>query len=170
MTVAKCSSGYGFTIKGSMPVRVGRVKPSGAAENAGLRNGDYILNINDKDITSSTVEAIANIVRNSTNQLQIQIARGQRSKDPKSPRCLPKSSFTISWVFAHTDTKHPTGISSHHLSTDTAQTAATGQSCTQCDTRKMRESHANVDAAREIYSNWSRMSRLSSRSILGDRT
>ena len=68
----KTEAGYGFTVKSSCPVRVGRVKSHGPAENAGLGRGDYIIRINGQNVSTATADTVAEIVRYVAEQVYIQ--------------------------------------------------------------------------------------------------
>ena len=67
--------GYGFTVKGALPVRVGRVKEGGAAEDAGLRDSDVILRINSVDVTRATTEHVAELIRTSAKKISLDVRR-----------------------------------------------------------------------------------------------
>ena len=43
-------SGFGFTLSGNAPVFIRGVDPGGAAEGAGLRAGDHLLELNGLNI------------------------------------------------------------------------------------------------------------------------
>ena len=75
VVIARGYLGYGFTVKGSMPVRVGHVKETGAADDAGLRDGDAILRINAVDVTRATTEHVAAMIRTSEDQVIVDIRR-----------------------------------------------------------------------------------------------
>ena len=56
-------AGYGFTVRGPHPIRVGRIKVGGPAEEAGLRKGDVILSINDEPINEQDMQQVAYMIR-----------------------------------------------------------------------------------------------------------
>ena len=59
----RSEAGYGFTLRGSCPTRVGRVKAGGAACVAGLHRGDYVLRANGVDVSRATAATVAHMVR-----------------------------------------------------------------------------------------------------------
>ena len=63
VVLQKKSSGFGFTVRGSCPVKVSRVKDAGAAAAAGLMRGDHIISINDADVSTSTAQAVVHIIK-----------------------------------------------------------------------------------------------------------
>ena len=63
MVIHKNHTGFGFTIRGSCPVRVGRVKGSSTSAVAGLQSGDYVTRINGQNVSRSRAESVAEIVR-----------------------------------------------------------------------------------------------------------
>lgn len=73
MLLKKGSHGYGFTVKGSCPVRIGRVKTEGAACQQGLHRGDFIVRINGQNISRSSAESIARIVRLAEEQIELDV-------------------------------------------------------------------------------------------------
>ena len=85
--------GYGFTVRGSCPTRVGRIREHGPAQQAGIQRGDYILNINATNVTRSGAESVAAMVKVSSESMSIDLfRRNPRSKSSSSYQ----SSFTSS--------------------------------------------------------------------------
>ena len=56
-------TGYGFTVLGCSPVKVGKVDEGSAAKDAGLCEGDYIVRINGQNVSRSTAESVVRIVK-----------------------------------------------------------------------------------------------------------
>ena len=50
MLIDRGTGGFGFSISGNAPVFVRSVDRGSPADNAGLTSGDYILEINEKDV------------------------------------------------------------------------------------------------------------------------
>ena len=63
VVIPKTEAGYGFTVKGAGPVRVGRVTLTSSSHKAGLRQGDVILRINGQDVAQKKSTVVAKIVR-----------------------------------------------------------------------------------------------------------
>ena len=57
------SPGYGFTVRGPNPIRVGRIKVGGPAHEAGMKKGDVILRINGQNMDSTDMQTVAEIIR-----------------------------------------------------------------------------------------------------------
>ena len=55
--------GYGFTVHGPFPMRVGRVRPQGPARDAGLRSGDVIVTINGERVSVLDIKEVAERIR-----------------------------------------------------------------------------------------------------------
>ena len=63
LIIERGNAGYGFTVTGSCPVKVGSVRVWGAAHEAGLQEGDFFVRINGLNVSRSSVESVAKIVR-----------------------------------------------------------------------------------------------------------
>ena len=59
----KGKSGYGFTVSGNSPVKVCRVDPGSAAEAAGLKPDDCIVRIDGLNVSRSTADSVARIIK-----------------------------------------------------------------------------------------------------------
>ena len=55
--------GYGLTVRGSCPVKVGRVKELGTARQAGLHRGDCIVSLDGNNVSRSSSDSVASIIR-----------------------------------------------------------------------------------------------------------
>lgn len=63
VAIKKASTGYGFSVIGGCPVKVGRVDAGSPAAVAGLQKGDLIVSINGKNVSRSTNDSVAKIVK-----------------------------------------------------------------------------------------------------------
>ena len=63
VAIKRGSAGYGFSVVGGCPVKVGRVDAGSPAATAGLQKGDLIVCINGKNISRSTNDSVAKIVK-----------------------------------------------------------------------------------------------------------
>ena len=61
VAIKRGSAGYGFSVVGGCPVKVGRVDAGSPA--AGLQKGDLIVSINGKNVSRSTNDSVAKIVK-----------------------------------------------------------------------------------------------------------
>ena len=73
------SVSWGFVIIGgkdqSLTVKVGKVKPFSLAEKAGLKQCDYIWQINNKEVFEMSHNQCVDLIKNSATQLQLNIER-----------------------------------------------------------------------------------------------
>jgi len=71
---------WGFVIVGgkdqALTVKLGRIKAYSNAERAGLKEWDYVWSINGQEVFEMNHNQICNLVKNSGNQLQMVIERG----------------------------------------------------------------------------------------------
>ena len=67
------SSGYGFTVRNTRPITVGRVKEHSAAFSAGLHSGDVVTKINGKHLEKYSAEEAALMVRHSKDFVIVEI-------------------------------------------------------------------------------------------------
>ncbi|KAK2150619.1 hypothetical protein LSH36_398g00006 [Paralvinella palmiformis] len=93
LVIYKKNHGYGFTVKNTCPVRVGRVKPCGPSEEAGLLKGDYIKRINGQNVSMASAQSVAEIVRRSAKFLIVDIWRlpAKASSRSSAHKCSPSS-------------------------------------------------------------------------------
>lgn len=57
------AGGFGFTVVWTRPPRVERVAAGGSAERAGLRAGDYLVFVGNKNVVTSNEEEVRNLVK-----------------------------------------------------------------------------------------------------------
>ena len=55
--------GYGFSLTGASPVHVARVDEGSHAEHSGLQKGDNIVRINGQNVSRSTSDSVAKIIK-----------------------------------------------------------------------------------------------------------
>ncbi|PVD28169.1 hypothetical protein C0Q70_10754 [Pomacea canaliculata] len=67
--------GFGFSLVEEFPVRVGRVDLASPAEKAGLKVGDFIVKVNNQNVSRSTVASVAKLVKMSGASLLLQLQR-----------------------------------------------------------------------------------------------
>ena len=56
-------AGYGFSVRGSCPVRIGHVKVTGSAYQAGIQRGDYVIRLDGVNVLNETPDQVANVIR-----------------------------------------------------------------------------------------------------------
>ena len=73
----RCSSsgGFGFDLKGDRPAIIGSVRKSSIAEQAGLREGDLVISINNKKVTDIDHDQVVRHVGLSKHKLILQVTK-----------------------------------------------------------------------------------------------
>ncbi|XP_048004720.1 uncharacterized protein LOC125240727 isoform X2 [Leguminivora glycinivorella] len=69
------NGGFGFTVVWTRPPRVERVAAGGSAERAGLRAGDYIVFVGNKNVVTSSEEEVRGLVKSAGQTLQLETFR-----------------------------------------------------------------------------------------------
>ncbi|XP_073959058.1 uncharacterized protein isoform X2 [Choristoneura fumiferana] len=69
------SGGFGFTVVWTRPPRVERVAAGGSAERAGLRAGDYIVFVGNKNVVTSNEEEVRGLVKSAGQTLNLETFR-----------------------------------------------------------------------------------------------
>ncbi|PAA75983.1 hypothetical protein BOX15_Mlig000883g3 [Macrostomum lignano] len=70
-----CQGGFGFTLVGSQPTRVGKVDAGSAAGLAGIRSGDIVVSINGDSVLSCCCDRVVRAIRQSPGRLEIRVQR-----------------------------------------------------------------------------------------------
>ncbi|XP_048448952.1 rhophilin-1, partial [Rhincodon typus] len=60
----KSEKGFGFTLRGDSPVLIAGVVPDGCADEAGLREGDYLVSVNEQDCKWSKHTDVVQLLKN----------------------------------------------------------------------------------------------------------
>lgn len=55
--------GFGFTVIGSCPVKIGRIDSISRAEEAGLQQGDIVIRVNGQNVSRSTSVSVARCIK-----------------------------------------------------------------------------------------------------------
>lgn len=69
------NEGFGFTLTGSCPCMVGKVDSDKTAFKYGLRSGDYISKINNKNVSRATCESVVKLIKSCKFRLDLQVYR-----------------------------------------------------------------------------------------------
>jgi len=67
-------SGFGFTITGELPCRLGGVVPGSAADCAGLQSGDRLIGINGQDVSMLSHDEVVRRIGSCRNVLRLNVA------------------------------------------------------------------------------------------------
>ncbi|KAM3622772.1 uncharacterized protein V6R79_002886 [Siganus canaliculatus] len=110
--VARGRTGYGFTLSGQSPCVLSCILKGSPADYVGLRSGDYILSVNDINVSKASHEDVVKLIGRCSGVLKLVIAEGERHR-------------------RHHHHHHRTAGSRHHSSN--TMTAAYLDSCSSDD-------------------------------------
>ncbi|XP_069778285.1 rhophilin-1 isoform X2 [Narcine bancroftii] len=65
----KSNKGFGFTLRGDSPVLIAGVAPDGSAYKAGLREGDYIVSVNEQDCKWSKHSDVVQLLKTTSTEM-----------------------------------------------------------------------------------------------------
>nr|QQY02477.1 SH3 and multiple ankyrin repeat domains protein 1 [Cryptocotyle lingua] len=111
IVLQKGPRGFGFVVRGRRGVPgefqpsleipalqyLEKVEPGSAADRAGLKPGDYILEVNGTNVTSMSHEAVVQLIRGSGELLGMKVITVPSSGSPGSMMSLDKHGRTPSW-------------------------------------------------------------------------
>uniref|UniRef100_UPI00398E99B9 rhophilin-1 isoform X2 n=1 Tax=Pristiophorus japonicus TaxID=55135 RepID=UPI00398E99B9 len=86
----KSEKGFGFTLRGDSPVLIAGVVPDGSADEAGLREGDYIVSVNEQDCKWSKHSDVVQLLKSISTEgvsigvITLNIPEHQNNADRKS--------------------------------------------------------------------------------------
>ncbi|XP_028309583.1 regulator of G-protein signaling 12b isoform X3 [Gouania willdenowi] len=78
--VARGRTGYGFTLSGQSPCVLSCILKGSPADYVGLRSGDYILSVNDINVSKASHEDVVKLIGRCTDLLKLVIAEGERPR------------------------------------------------------------------------------------------
>ena len=79
--VTRGKSGYGFTISGQHPCALSNIVKDSPAERAGLKAGNYLVAVNNINISKAPHDDVVRMVGTSTGTLILQVAENYNSSD-----------------------------------------------------------------------------------------
>ena len=74
VALSRGRSGFGFTITGELPCRLGGVVPGSAADCAGLQSGDRLIGINGQDVSVLSHDEVVRRIGSCRNILRLNVA------------------------------------------------------------------------------------------------
>ncbi|XP_013409534.1 uncharacterized protein LOC106173091 isoform X2 [Lingula anatina] len=77
--IGRGRSGYGFTISGQHPCILSCVVAGSPAERAGLRTGDFVMSVNNQDVSQANHDDVVRLIGSSTGVLVVQIVENNYS-------------------------------------------------------------------------------------------
>ncbi|XP_056228139.1 regulator of G-protein signaling 12b isoform X3 [Seriola aureovittata] len=78
--VARGRTGYGFTLSGQSPCVLSCILKGSPADYVGLRSGDYILSVNDINVSKASHEDVVKLIGRCSGVLKLVIAEGERHR------------------------------------------------------------------------------------------
>uniref|UniRef100_A0A3B4ZLA1 PDZ domain-containing protein n=1 Tax=Stegastes partitus TaxID=144197 RepID=A0A3B4ZLA1_9TELE len=78
--VARGRTGYGFTLSGQSPCVLSCILKGSPADYVGLRSGDYILSVNDINVSKASHEDVVKLIGRCSGVLKLVIAEGERPR------------------------------------------------------------------------------------------
>ncbi|CAH2226707.1 jg24573, partial [Pararge aegeria aegeria] len=89
-SVNKEEEGFGFSVRGDAPVVIAAVEPNSLADIGGMREGDFIISIGDKDVKWSSHEEAVALIQATGDSLTLRLAtpmdRAHSKSSPEAPR------------------------------------------------------------------------------------
>ncbi|RVE46676.1 hypothetical protein evm_008688 [Chilo suppressalis] len=82
--------GFGFSVRGDAPVVIAAVEPNSLADIGGMREGDFIISIGDKDVKWSSHEDVVRLIQHAGDTLTLRLAtpmdKALLKASPETPR------------------------------------------------------------------------------------
>lgn len=78
--VARGRTGYGFTLTGQSPCVLSCILKGSPADYVGLRSGDYILSVNDINVSKASHEDVVKLIGRCSGVLKLVIGGGERPR------------------------------------------------------------------------------------------
>lgn len=78
--VARGRTGYGFTLTGQSPCVLSCILKGSPADYVGLRSGDYILSVNDINVSKASHEDVVKLIGRCSGVLRLVIGEGERPR------------------------------------------------------------------------------------------
>ncbi|XP_047539993.1 rhophilin-2-A isoform X3 [Vanessa atalanta] len=94
VTNSNDDEGFGFSVRGDAPVMIAGVEPNSLADIGGMREGDFIISIGDRDVKWSSHEEVVRLIRAAPRALALRLASPMDTpaRDKASPEVARQSS------------------------------------------------------------------------------
>ncbi|XP_063542309.1 rhophilin-2-B isoform X1 [Cydia strobilella] len=89
---AKDEDGFGFSVRGDAPVMIAAVEPNSLADIGGMREGDFIISVGDKDVKWSSHEEVVRLIQQTGDLLALRLATPMDKSLMKSSPDIPRQS------------------------------------------------------------------------------
>ncbi|GBM81315.1 Rhophilin-2 [Araneus ventricosus] len=114
---ASDDSTFGFSVKEDCPVVVTRVEIGGIAEACGLKEGDYITAVNDKDTKWTTHAEMAELIKSAGNSISLKVVTPMNwkylhSRGAAGMSMCSKSTSSSSSGFSSSSSRNPSPVGS----------------------------------------------------------
>ncbi|KAJ2938906.1 hypothetical protein O0L34_g17717 [Tuta absoluta] len=83
--------GFGFSVRGDSPVVIAAVEPNSLADIGGMREGDFIITIGDKDVKWSVHEEVVRLIQQAGDTLTMRLATPMDKSTAKSSPDIPRA-------------------------------------------------------------------------------
>ncbi len=93
--ITRGKNGYGFTISGQQPCILSCIVSGSPADRAGLKTGDYLMSVNQLNISNASHDDVVRLIGSSTGLLTLQIAENYNDTDSSDEEFTqkPKSKY-----------------------------------------------------------------------------
>ncbi|XP_050355841.1 rhophilin-2-A isoform X1 [Nymphalis io] len=94
VTNSNDDEGFGFSVRGDAPVMIAGVEPNSLADIGGMREGDFIISIGDRDVKWSSHEEVVRLIRAAPRALALRLASPMDTpaRDKASPEAARQPS------------------------------------------------------------------------------
>ncbi|XP_048000943.1 rhophilin-2-B isoform X4 [Leguminivora glycinivorella] len=89
---SKDDDGFGFSVRGDAPVMIAAVEPNSLADIGGMREGDFIISVGDKDVKWSSHEEVVRLIQQAGDLLALRLATPMDKSLMKSSPDIPRQS------------------------------------------------------------------------------
>ncbi|XP_059089008.1 rhophilin-2-A-like isoform X2 [Tigriopus californicus] len=93
--------GYGFSVRGDSPVIIAGVDHRSLAETGGMKDGDYIVGINEHDVKWSPHDEVVSLIKSSGNSLKLKVVTPMDGKSQVPPPSTSSSKMIPATAPSH---------------------------------------------------------------------
>ncbi|GLG97947.1 Regulator of G-protein signaling loco [Gryllus bimaculatus] len=90
------ADGFGFSVRGDAPVIVAGVDQDSLADYGGMKEGDFIVAIGDRDVKWASHEEVVNLIKEAGDSLSLKLVTPMDRNYLKQPKGGPKGSVSNS--------------------------------------------------------------------------
>ncbi|XP_026316515.1 rhophilin-2 isoform X2 [Hyposmocoma kahamanoa] len=97
---AKTDDGFGFSVRGDAPVVIAAVEPNSLADIGGMREGDFIISIGDRDAKWASHDEVVRLIQQAGDTLTLRLAtpmdKSCAKPSPDTPRQTSSNQGSVS--------------------------------------------------------------------------